>query len=106
MGEINKAAALYYGRKFVEAIGDALDLSVSINYDAEAAAIEAGERLRHKIMGESVNGKPADSKPATPGSSPGSPAIEISMKIDYKEFIKMLQYWSDWKQDVDVIVNL
>jgi hypothetical protein len=37
--------------------------------------------FRTAFKGESVNGKPADSKPATPGSSPGSPATMLPNSV-------------------------
>lgn len=53
-----------------------------------------GHPERHCLgcSGESVNGKPADSKPATPGSSPGSPATHRERLIRH---VTALLGWRD-----------
>ena len=60
-GTFSQSAALFYGKKFLEAVGyDALYLLTAIDPELETAVITAGELVRKRRMGGSLTDSQSD----------------------------------------------
>ena len=60
-GTFSQSVALFYGKKFLEAVGnDALYLLTAIDPELETAVITAGELVRKRRMGGSLTDSQSD----------------------------------------------